>query len=346
MVKYCCTLLVLSLLFISCSEDDDVDSGVKEERVYVIDNAKFGIKSNKTEAKATTDGINKAIETAKAEGYNVVKFADGDYLIFCVNDASWYATDGIFVPTNMTLDLGNAKFYVEPNTSAHYALIQIDHVENVTVRGGQIIGDKTTHIAGHRAGYGIQVIASRNVNIENVKIEGVTGDGIIFTCYTYMSFNGRFATKNVKITGCDISDCGGRGLHLGHVVDADVSDNVFHNIKGGSNQYGIDTNPNPAWKNVVENIKIHHNTFRESTGGIRLWGGNDMEVYENQMENLGIFGLDCQRVKIYKNNLTEKGSIFVTDGGEDFCIPTEGANKNICYGVTDNSTKTPNFNCN
>ena len=71
-MRTCCCFLLLALLFIvPCSKDTDAISGV--DRVYVISNAEFGIRADKTNAKATTVGINKAIEQAKAEGYNVVE---------------------------------------------------------------------------------------------------------------------------------------------------------------------------------------------------------------------------------------------------------------------------------
>ncbi|MDR2914500.1 MAG: right-handed parallel beta-helix repeat-containing protein [Tannerella sp.] len=319
-------------------------------KVYIIDNNAYGIRADKKESRATTDGINKAIEQAKAERYDIVKLTEGDYLIECTGDRSWYPTDGIFVPTNITLDLTGARLYVAPNNSQHYALIQLDHVENATIIGGHLIGDRDQHDKSHIWGYGIQVIASGNVTIKDVKIEAMTGDGIIFTTYTYMHFYGRFPSKNVKVTGCDISACGKHGIYAIQTSGLEISDNHFHNLLGSTYQYAIDINPNPVWHSVMEQVKIHNNTFRDCTAGLRLYGGNDMEVYENHFENLSIFALYCQRVRIYKNILTETGSIYVSKStndrsSEDFCIPTEGELKNECSRVTDQSIKTENFSC-
>lgn len=355
-MNYCQIFLagILWLLF-SCSRDvtnDIIDPDLEfpdvPEKIYVIDNAAFGIRSDKTAAEATTNGINNAIEYAKKEGYNVVKLPKGDYLIHCIGTTDWYPENGIFVPTNMTLDLTDARLHVAPNTSKHYALIQIDHVENAKVIGGRLIGDRAQQSNSYFAGYGIQVIASRNVTIQDVTIEGMTGSGMIFTMYNYMHFFGRFPSKNVKITGCDISDCGRHGIHAIETSGLEISDNHFHDLVGYAHQYAIDINPSSA-KCVMENVKIHNNTFENCTGGMRLYGGHDIEVIENVFKNLGIFGLYCQRVRLYKNDLGT-GSIYIsksteTSISEDYCIPQEGELKNICSKVTDYSTKTADFKC-
>jgi len=335
-------LILIFILTSSCSKDTDDGGG----RTYVIRNDEFGIQANKTNAKETTKGINKAIEYAKAEGYNVVKLGKGDYLIHCINESDWYPVNGIFVPTNMTLDLTDARLHVEPNNSKHYALIQIDHVENAAVIGGHLIGDRGEHDKSHIQGYGIQVIASNNVTIKDVKIEGMTGDGIVFTTYIYMDFHGRFPSKNVSVTGCDISDCGRQGIHVIQAKGIDISNNNFHDILGGGNQYAIDINPNGAWKSVVEDVKIHHNRFENCTNGsMRLWNGSNIEVHENHMENMGIFCISPRRVRIQNNLLTNNGTIYISRESVDVCAPTEGEYKNECLKVTDLSTKTGDFSC-
>lgn len=335
-------LLLMLLLFSACSKESDTDT----EKVYIINNATFGIRSDKTDAVATTNGINKAIEQAKADGYNIIKLTEGDYLIHCTGETDWYPENGIFVPTNITLDLTGARLHVAPNNARHYALIQIDHVENATVIGGHIIGYREQYDKNHIAGYGIQVIASRNVTIKDVKIEGVTGDGIVFTTYIYMLFYGRFPSKNIKVTGCDISDCGRQGIHAIQTSGLEISDNKIHDILGGTNQYGIDINPNGAWQSVVEQVKIHNNTFENCTNGaMRLWNGNDIEVYENHMKNQGIFCVSPNGVYIHNNTLTDNGSIYIADGSIDICVPTEGEYKNDFFKLTDLSTKTANFSC-
>lgn len=339
----CYNLLILIVVFVSSCSKEIIN---ETQRLYVIDNSEFNIHADKTNALETTKGINKAIEHAKAEGYNVVKLTKGDYLIHCIGEGDWYPVNGIFVPTNMTLDLTDARLHVNPNQSPNYALIQIDHVENATVIGGHLIGDRALHDPSHTHGYGIQVIASDNVIIKDVKIEGMTGDGIIFTTYIYMDFYGRFPSKNVSVTGCDISDCGRQGIHVIQAKGIDISHNNIHDISGGNHQYGIDINPNDAWHSVVEDVRIHNNRFENCTNGsMRLWNGSQIEVYENHMENQGLFCVSPRQVHIHNNVLTGNGTIYIGDGSVDICAPTEGKYKNECLKITDLSVKTGEFLC-
>lgn len=351
MIKHCAKLLILiCLIASSCSKDDDQDTF--QEKIYVIDNNAFGIKSNKTEGKVTADGINKAIQKAKAEGYNTVKLTKGDYLIYCVNEGDFYATEGIFVPTGITLDLGEARLHAEPNNDPHYVVIQIDHAENAGVRNGYIIGDRAQHKdKSHNAGYGIQVIASWNVKIENVKIESVTGSGVICTMYNYLIFGGKLPSRNVKISGCDISDCGSHGIHAVENVNLEISNNKISNVVGGPiEQFGIDINPHGTWKSQMKNVKVYNNTIQNcKTGGIRLYGGSNIEVSGNYLANLGIRGIRCQGVKILKNTIGDIYTFPSTSDSvnEDYCIPLDGDNKNDCdpAKIKDNSAKTANFTC-
>ncbi|MDR1380245.1 MAG: hypothetical protein LBJ47_02075, partial [Tannerella sp.] len=123
LLKIACFLLPLALA--GCSGE------VSDDRVFVIGKAEFGIRADKTNARATTDGINRAIEKARGEGYETVRFMPGDYLIACVSPTAYYPADGIFLYSNMTFDLGEARFHVEPNDSWSYGVFQLERLENV-----------------------------------------------------------------------------------------------------------------------------------------------------------------------------------------------------------------------
>ena len=107
-MKNYCKLLII-LFFVSCSKPVDENTGPHADEVFVINNAMFGISSDKTNARQTTDGINNAIKQAKAEGYTSVKLSPGNYLIRCTGATGYQDWDGIFMPNNITLDLAGVK---------------------------------------------------------------------------------------------------------------------------------------------------------------------------------------------------------------------------------------------
>jgi hypothetical protein len=78
----------------------------------------------------------------KAEGFEKIKLTKGEYLISSKGNDRWsYPKDGIFVPSNTSLDLSDATLTLEPNNNEIYNMIIVDHVENVTITGGHLIGE-------------------------------------------------------------------------------------------------------------------------------------------------------------------------------------------------------------
>ena len=57
------------------------DTGENGKGVYTIDNAAFGIYSDGSHSRSTTDGINAALTWACGNGYTDVRLPDGEYLI-------------------------------------------------------------------------------------------------------------------------------------------------------------------------------------------------------------------------------------------------------------------------
>jgi Nitrous oxidase accessory protein len=348
-IKYIILFLLLPVC-ISCQKGTES----AHENVYVIQNSKFNISNNKTNARATTDGINKALKHAKAEGHSYIKLTPGEYLIQCTGNNRWVPpTDGIIIPDGITLDLTGVKIYIEPNDYETYGILQLEHVSDVTIFGGHLIGDRHQHTyepnKSHEYGFGINIISSANITIKNMRIEGMTGDGVIITRYGHVTGNSHFC-KNIQITECEISDCRRQGIS---VVDADgveLSRNNIYNIYGTDPQFGIDIEPEVNYGCIARQIKIHHNTIRDCVGGISFHGGTDMEAYENTITGLCLIAVYSQRVRIYKNKVSSPGYISAGKGSEqrpckDICISTTGELKNDCNTMVNHSIQTGNFNC-
>jgi len=346
--------LPLLLIFMVCACSSENEGG-NDRDVYVINNKEFKISSDRTDAYATTAGINAAIANAKSEGYSKVKLTAGEYLIQCADNGRWVPpTGGIFVPSDMTLDLTGTKIYLEANDDEYYGLIQVDHVKNVTIIGGHLIGDRHQHTyagnGSHEYGFGVNIYSSENIVLQDMTIEGMTGDAVHLGDYGFVKASEETLCKHVRITGCEFYDCRRQGISVVHARDVELDHNTIYNIHGTDPQFGIDVEPEVAHGRWVEDVKIHHNTIRDCKGGISFHGGTDMEAYENELEGICLIAIYSQRVRIYKNTVTSPGYISAGSGSEqrpcqDICIPTSGDLKNNCKTIVNQSIQTGNFVC-
>lgn len=285
---------------------------------YTIDNNLFGISSNGANARQTTDGINNALVWAKSQGYTKVKFAAGTYLIQCNwNNRYCAPTDGILVPSDMTLDLGASVFVMETNSYHAYSIISVVNQKNVTITGGTLVGDRDSHIYAyaegsetHEWGFGICISASSNVVLEGVTIRNTTGDGIILEGSYESLSNGGSISSEIKIMNCNISNSRRQGISVIGAVNSEISGNTIYNIAGTDPQFGIDVET--EFDYPVDNLKIHDNTiYGCSAGAINCNKGSNYEVYANKCIGNNIYVAKASYVRIYGNTI-ENSSITVS----------------------------------
>lgn len=334
-------VLICFLILSSCSKDDD--NGSNSGKVYVINNTAFGISSNKTNARQTTDGINNAIEQAKEEGYTHVKLNPGEYLIRCAGASGYKDWNGIFMPNNITLDLTGVKLYVEPSGAEIHKLFRIYEVENVTIIGGHLIGDKDNYTVKEKGGgNAVEINCSRNVTVEGTKIEKFRGSAV-WIGYGFIAPSERRLNKHIKILECDMSDCWMQGISIIHASGVEIANNKIYGIGGVEPGFGIDIEPEAdwtgshPWKSWVENVNIHHNEFKDIIGfggdkvglGIVNHYSTDIEVADNTFENAAvIINRSPKRIRLMRNTLKGWISYMIARTSEDVYMPLEGPDKN------------------
>jgi hypothetical protein len=250
------------------------------------------------------------------------------------------------VPSNITLDLTGATLYIEPNAYTEYHMIRLDMVENVTVTGGRLVGDKDEHDyltnpGTHEFGYGIIIISSKNITIRDMKIEQMTGDAICMgAAISPGGPDERRMTGNVKILNCDMSYCRRQGISMGHSKNVEIAYNRIYNIGGTAPGCGIDIEPGRSgpgesfWQEYVWNARIHHNEFRDTEQeGLCIVnsGSSDIEASDNYFENSGIvINRSPARIRLVRNTLMGWPSYMVALRGTiDVYMPLEGPNKNV-----------------
>ncbi len=292
---------------------------------YTIENDRFGIDSTGANARATTDGINAALKWAKDQGYTSIRFDKGTYMVQCNWRNRYIApTDGILVPSGLTLDLNGSTFKMEPNSYPEYTIFGIVDASNVTIKNGTLIGDLENHVYApssksptHEYGFGVVISASRNVVIRDLRISKTTGDGIIVEgSYSALADGGSVST-NVRLLDNKISSCRRQGISVIGMRDSEIAGNEIYGIKGTDPQYGIDIEKELDY--IVDKLKIHDNVIYDCSGGaISCHSGTDYEVYNNVVSG-NILTVYSTYIKVY-NNTIKNSFIQVMQGSSNITV--------------------------
>ena len=343
-IIYIAALLVLS----GClSKGEDPDVGV-----FVIDKVKYNIVPDIANARATTDSINKAIEDAKLLGYKKIRLEKGEYWICSDKNIRWgKPRDGIFIPSNTEFDLNNSTLRLVPNEKVVYGLIQLHAVENVIIKNGHLIGDRYQHSyvndpegPTHEYGFGVNILASDNITVQEMIIEQMTGDAIILigSAQANNPDGSRRYCQNVTIQNCNLFDCRRQGISVCHAKDVYIYKNEIHHIGGDGSVdpaggtdpgYAIDIEPGPyeLYNCIAVNVRVHENYMHNCIGGLSFHTGNDSEAIGNLIEDHkweGIGAGESQRIKIYKN-VINRSYIHINEKATDVCAPQTGEYGNI-----------------
>lgn len=165
---------------------------------------------------------------------------------------------------------------VAPNDYKSYGVIEINKKENVSIKGGRIIGDCAEHdyIEGSSSewGMGLNIKESRNVIVENLYITRCTGDGIYISGGNEPSVGiYDFASKNITIKNVVCDDNRRQGMSIIHVDGLIVRDCSFINTGATMStppSAGIDIEPNVSnGRNMsVRNVVVDNCTVTGNKG--------------------------------------------------------------------------------
>ena len=183
-------------------------------------------------------------------------------------NATWYT--GIALRSNVNLIMDrNAILTVAGTGLAEYYVMSGRLIDNVSIRGGQISGERYRHsgTAGE-CGHGLALVGSTNITVSETVIRDNWGDGIYLgTSYRYAESIGG---NGIVIENCEIS--GNRRNNIS-IVDADnveIKACRILDAHGTAPQCGICVEPNDD----ASGDKINHDlTIRDTE--IRAYGGRD-----------------------------------------------------------------------
>lgn len=113
--------------------------------------------------------------------------------------------------------------------------------------------------------YGIDVIASDNVLIDNVDISDMRGDAIVVNGI-YVTVDGKTVCQSeysnrITIQNCHLHDCARQGISMLAGNNVTISNNTIHDIWGNAPRGGIDIEPlddcDDVHDIIVENCRIY-----------------------------------------------------------------------------------------
>ena len=198
-----------------------------------------------------------------------------------------------------TILLCNSTFQLKGNNLSSYYILGVVKKENVTIKGGRIIGDVGDHhyVEGSTSewGFGLMISNSNNVRIEDIHISKCTGDGIYIGGGSGTELEDYSkASKNIYVKNTVCDDNRRQGISITYADGIVLDDCTFSNT--GKTEFtspgcGLDIEPNAG--QGVRNVRIKRCRFLHYDRIMVVSvGGYKTEDHKCNVEN--IYFEDCE----------------------------------------------------
>lgn len=255
---------------------------VSNNNEYVINLSQFNVPINASASAAvatsTTNSLQNAIDWAKDQGYGRVIFPAGNYLIGKYGNSIYQSGIDLHSETEYVLSSGTV-FEMYGNDKWNYCVLRIQNETDVTVRGGTIKGDRSTHTytprsdgaTAHDEGHAVCVWGSQRVAVKEMRIHSVTGDGSLL-----------LDSKDVSYRSNNIYNNRRQGVSVVGGIRVSILNNEIHHISGTSPQFGVDIE---GAGRDDRDILIRNNNFHHNRGGdIVNTSGKNVFIVNNVMD--------------------------------------------------------------
>ncbi|MFC5045336.1 hypothetical protein ACFSTE_17505 [Aquimarina hainanensis] len=269
-------------------------------------------------------------QALKAESFSIGAMDAYFYIAEEYVEGNYYPTlEAINVPSNFTLIMSNdTHIRTFPNSSSKYSLLAVHDAENITIKGGNLYGDRDEHnYAGggtHEWGHVLALRSAVNVVIDGVRAVNGAGDGIDINSIGFTHTpEGYKPSNNIIIKNCILDSNRRNNLTVSDGRDIRIENNQFLNASintahstGIAPGFGIDIEAERErgddgeliYDEMARDIQIVNNIERGGRkGAFLVFIGYDILIEGNQTENsIGYsFG---NGIKIRKNKITAVGS--------------------------------------
>lgn len=254
---------LLAIITFACSrtklEPLENEEGKESDALMLARAApKVNVRDVGAKGNGTTDdtkAFQKAVDSVAGLGGGTVWVPKGNYLINpdvsvkLKNNVHFYMVDT------------TAQLIAKPVDTGRYAILLLSKVNNVTITGGKIVGERYGHlrITGEW-GMGIAVYGSSNIVIRGTKIINCWGDGI-----TVGEGSGRYETylpsSYVTVKRVTSDNNRRQGLTIGRSRHITVDSCTFSNTNGTKPMAGIDVEPDTdsTYDVTIQNCNIFQN---------------------------------------------------------------------------------------
>lgn len=178
----------------------------------------------------------------------------------------------------------NSKFILKPTSKERYAILLLDKVRNVSIYNPNLIGDRNDHKGkSGEWGMGIRIQDSKNINIYNVEIKDMWGDGIYITSYK------KNATSDIYIKAGQIDNVRRNGISIISGRSITIDNLLISNTNGTRPTAGIDIEPNNS-DNYLDQIALNNiHTYNNERNGIFIHLNKLLSPKEAKNVNISIF---------------------------------------------------------
>jgi parallel beta-helix repeat protein len=211
-----------------------------------------------------------------------------------------------------------ATLEVIPTSASRYMVFQVYNVTDVSISGGNLVGDRTRHIGTTGEwGYGINITASTNVLVQKVNLSNFWGDGVWIGAKDVNKIHVR--SDYVTVDGIVSSNNRRQGLSIGPSQHVYIVNSTFQNTNGTLPEAGIDIEP--MTEGQTNAIRLEKNTFANNHGnGIELHTNiSDIAIVGNTLKGnygFGAMGIGAGYVTFTGNTATQNGLAGVRPSGK------------------------------
>jgi parallel beta-helix repeat protein len=234
-----------------------------------------------------TASIQRAIDAVAGSG-GTVRIPDGTYLI---NALAKDGRDGLRLGSRMTLSLApGAILKAIPNAVPGCSILAAREVQDVTILGGTLQGDRDGHLGTEGEwGMGLTISRSNRIAVQDLTARDCWGDGFYV------------ASASTGITFCGVTGDRNRrqGLSIVGASHMVVRGCRFTNTFGTAPECGIDVEPNSG--ETVQDLEIVDCELTNNRGGGFAGGPKatlassafftNSRIHHNRIAGNGLYGI-------------------------------------------------------